>query len=396
MGTKRALAPTVRDMILSMRKRGPVADLFSGMGSVAISMASTEPVLTNDSLAFTTAFARARFLPSARTPAQDVARGLFPDFFVAYELIRDDFRSRISGEQKAMASGREKLADFMETAPHVGNSGWYRRHARRAAASSSVERYRLALLYFSAGYFSTTQAAQLDALRYAIDHCSEKEQISRDWLMAAWLAAAAAVVNAPGHTAQYLKPGNDAVYKRIRRQWQRSVWSIFVEQLDAIQPVGTKRWRTENSVCSDDALALVESPTFDNVAVVYADPPYTKDQYSRFYHVYETLYRYDFPASDGAGRYRPDRFRTPFSLARNVEEAFRTLFAAVADRGLPLVLSYPDNGMLQRGGGQVTSLLEEFFAIRDARHFALHHSTLGASSGAHTKSALEGVYACVP
>lgn len=396
MGTKRALAPTVRDVIMGFERRDQVADLFSGMGSVATSMASTAQVLTNDVLAFTTTFARARFLLSERVPARDMARRLFPHFSVAYELLRDDFGLRMSREQKALAAGRRELADFMDTAPHVGNSDWYRRHARRAADSSSVERYRLAVLYFSAGYFSTAQAAQLDALRYAIDQLDEKDAVSGDWLMAAWLATAAVVINAPGHTAQFLKPGNEEVYKRIRRQWQRSVWAVFVEQLDAIQPVGTKKWRAGNSVCSDDALELLDSPDFDGVAVVYADPPYTKDHYSRFYHVYETLYRYDFPASQGVGRYRPDRFQTPFSLVRNVEDAFRRLFAGVAKRGLPLVLSYPDNGLLHRGDTRVTALLEEHFSIRNAYHITLQHSTLGASSGSRTKSALEGVYVCVP
>ena len=28
-------------------------------------------------------------------------------------------------------------------------------------------------------------------------------------------------------------------------------------------------------------------------AIIYADPPYTDDQYSRFYHLYETALLYD-------------------------------------------------------------------------------------------------------
>lgn len=396
MGTKRSLAPIVRDAIVGLERGGQVADLFSGMGSVATSMASAAPVLTNDALAFTTTFARARFLLGGRVPAGQMARRLFPRFRIAYELLHDDFELRMNRERNALAAGRSELASFMETAPHVGNSDWYRRHARRAAESTSVERYRLAVLYFSGGYFSTSQAAQLDALRYAIDHLEIAQAVNRDWLLAGWLATAGVVINAPGHAAQFLKPGNDAVYKRIRRQWQRPVWSIFVEQLEAVQAVGTKRWRAKNSVCNDDALSLLDSRDFDDVSVAYADPPYTKDHYSRFYHVYETLYRYDFPESHGAGRYRPDRFQSPFSLARNVEDAFRKLFVGVAERGLPLVLSYPDNGLLHRGGTRVTTLLEEHFSIRDAYHVTLQHSTLGASSGSHTKSALEGVYVCVP
>ncbi len=396
MGTKRALTPTVRDAVVSLGRSGQVADLFSGMGTVATGMASVAPVMTNDTLEFTTAFARARFLQGNRAPARRVARSLFPDFCLAYDDLRDAFSRRTTHERAALAAGRSALADFIDTAPHAGNSDWYRRSARRAAEAGSVDRYRLAVLYFSAGYFSTTQASELDALRYAIDRFGQRDLVSRDWLIAAWLGAAGVVINAPGHAAQFLKPGNDAVYKRIRRQWQRSVWPVFIDQLDAIQAVGTKKWRASNDVCNADALALLDSPDFDGVAIVYADPPYTKDHYSRFYHVYETLYRYDFPVSCGVGRYPPGRFQTPFSLVRNVEDAFRKLFKGVARRGLPLVLSYPDNGLLHRGTAQVDVLLQEYFTIRDTHHITLQHSTLGGSSGSRTKPAHEGVYVCVP
>lgn len=395
MGTKKALAPIVREAVEELGRPGQVADLFSGMGSVATSLAPVSPVLTNDALAFTTTFARARFLEAERMSGRAMARLLFPDFRMAYEHLRDEFRQRMARERAALASDtRDVLDAYMETAPHVGNSDWYRRRRREALEATSHERYCLTVLYFSAGYFSTAQAAQLDAIRFAID--SYEKSANRDWLMAAWLAAAGSVVNAPGHAAQYLKPGNDEVFKRIRRQWQRPVWSIFVDELDAIQAVGTKKWRSQNSVCNADALELVGSSEFDGVGTVYADPPYTKDHYSRFYHVYETLYRYDFPESEGAGRYRPDRFSTPFSLARDVEEAFRRLFASIAKRDLPLVLSYPDNGLLHRDGRHVTDLLQEHFTIEQTHNMTLQHSTLGASKGSHVKSAREGVYVCVP
>lgn len=396
MGTKRALAPMVREAVLGLERPGRVADLFSGMGSVATTMAPDAPVLTNDALAFTTIFARARFLPGERVPVGAVSRLVFPHFRVAYEILRADFRHRMTRERNALAAGRRELAAFVQTAPHVGNSDWYRRQARVASAATAVERYRLATLYFSAGYYSSAQAAQLDALRYAIDELAGHETLDRDWLMAAWLATAGVVINAPGHAAQYLKPGNDAVYKRIKRQWQRSVWATFIDQLGAIQLVGNQRWRDANHVCNDDALTLIGSHEFDGISVVYADPPYTKDHYSRYYHVFETLYRYDFPDSKGIGRYRSDRFQTPFSLARDVERSFRELFIGVASRNLPLVLSYPDDGLLHRHGIRVTDLLREYFTKLSESHVRLDHSTLGASSGSRTKSALEGVYVCAP
>jgi adenine-specific DNA-methyltransferase len=62
--------------------------------------------------------------------------------------------------------------------------------------------------YFAAGYFSLRQAMQFDALRYAIDSTLLSD-CDRDWALAAWICTAARLANAPGHTAQYLKPNNE-------------------------------------------------------------------------------------------------------------------------------------------------------------------------------------------
>jgi adenine-specific DNA-methyltransferase len=121
--------------------------------------------------------------------------------------------------------------------------------------------------------------------------------------------------------------------------------------------------------------------------VVYADPPYSRAQYSRYYHVLETLTRYDYPDSIGVGRYRPDRFQTIFSLASGVEEAMEDLASGVASLGACLVLSYPSNGLLYEIGGDVeTCLSESFKSVRLVYSAATNHSTMGAGPGrAHTE-----------
>lgn len=125
---------------------------------------------------------------------------------------------------------------------------------------------------------------------------------------------------------------------------------------------------------------------------MYADPPYTKDQYSRYYHVYETLYLYDFPGSSGAGRYRESRFITPFCLASQVAAAFETLFSRVADARLTLILSYPKEGLLAKQGQQMSPLIRDYFRTVKERTLIRQHSTMGASSGQHRKEAVEKIY----
>ena len=85
---------------------------------------------------------------------------------------------------------------------------------------------------------------------------------------------------------------------------------------------------------------------------MYADPPYTRDHYSRYYHVLETMALRDEPEvattkirSNGVPRlsrgvYRLQRHQSPFCIPTKAAGAFEQLFANVATRRTPLILSY--------------------------------------------------------
>ena len=291
-----------------------------------------------------------------------------------------------------MAGDREQLARYMDRTAHVGNTPALRRAARVAAETSGSSHYSLATLYFAAGYLSLGQAIEVDALRAAID--SDVSKADRDWLLASWIAATAVLVNAPGHTAQFLRPNTASSHVRIVRTWRRSVWDEFGGALASVRQIGTSRWRACNEVLVGDALELIATGRLDNIGAVYADPPYTKDQYSRYYHVYETLYRYDFPDSHGTGRNRSDRFTTGFSLKTAVTASFHDLCRNVARMRVPLVLSYPSGGLLTDSGSDAATIAQQYFSRVITRSYNANHSTMGASNGASKKSATENLYVC--
>lgn len=395
MGTKKVLAPAVRKAVVSLKPNGRVADLFAGMGSVSAELASDYPVLANDALAFSASVLRARFTDRPRASVATLVSSLRPCFERAHSHLHEEFSRRIRKEQEAMrCTSPEPLADYIREAPHAGNSDAWRHKAKDAASETGTAHYKLATLYFSAGYFSTRQAIELDSIRYAIDRC--QVQTCRDGLLSAWIAAAASAINAPGHAAQYLKPRTASAYVRVRRQWRRRVWELFLAKLDSLTGVGTRSWRRRNLVTSEHALELAEVLSEYDVGAVYADPPYTRDQYSRFYHVHETLYRYNYPDSRGAGRYPSHRFVTPFSHVTKAKRSFEHLFGLVAEAKLPLVLSYPENGLVETHNGPVSDLLEASFSSVTNHPIQHAHSTLGASNGHRSKAAKENIYVCTP
>ncbi len=394
MGTKRHMADHVRDAIAGLKPEGRVVDLFSGMGSVAESLQETASVVTNDAMSFTAALSRARFTGSDRsTTAVEVTERLLPRYESRLRELESAYAAELKSEALALGGSRADLLSYMDKARHVGNSAAHRRSAKTAAESSGSDHYELATLYFSAGYLSLRQAIELDAARAAIDTDTCLEE--RDWMLAAWIAGASVLVNAPGHTAQYLRPNSSSAHTRIVRTWSRSIWDEFAAALDTVSQVGSEAWRHHNSVYVGDALDLVSAGELRDIGTVYADPPYTKDQYSRYYHVYETLYRYDFPDSSGAGRNRSDRFTTGFSLKTAVVSSFHDLCRNVSRMRVPLVISYPSSGLLGDAGVTVSEIALQYFEEVKTHSYEANHSTMGASTGASKKSATENLYVCL-
>jgi adenine-specific DNA-methyltransferase len=172
----------------------------------------------------------------------------------------------------------------------------------------------------------------------------------------------------------------------------RDVWSVFQDKLGELTLVGSPAWRKNNAVISQEARDVLRGRR--RFGLVYADPPYTKDQYSRYYHLYETLYRYDYPVSVGAGRYRDDRFVSDFSLRSKVVTAFVELAELVSSRDVPLILSYPSNGLLVSAGVDLRELLADHFVHVNVVSVETNHSTLGARGGRQTKPATENLYVC--
>jgi adenine-specific DNA methylase len=108
------------------------------------------------------------------------------------------------------------------------------------------------------------------------------------------------------------------------------------------------------------------------------------------------MYRYDFPAAEGQGRARSDRFTSVFCLKSQVANSFIDLFSSVASLGMPLVLSYPSDGLLTKTDNSITEIGGKYMRLKTIESFGANHSTLGASKGLTTKSATENLYVYLP
>ena len=79
----------------------------------------------------------------------------------------------------------------------------------------------------------------------------------------------------------------------------------------------------------------------------YLDPPYSEAQYSRYYHLLETVFLNDRPEVSHKGLYRPDRFQSPFCSPKKVAQAFEDVASSAASKRWKLGISYSLSGLIQ-------------------------------------------------
>ena len=80
-----------------------------------------------------------------------------------------------------------------------------------------------------------------------------------------------------------------------------------------------------------------------NTSLVYLDPPYSTENYSRYYHIAETLVNYDYPECRFKGCYRDDRFKSSFCRKSKAKNEFDNAVKLVSeindDRFFPFMYS---------------------------------------------------------
>ena len=206
--------------------------------------------------------------------------------------------------------------------------------------------------YYGGLYFSYEQAVNLDCIAHWV---FEQNGLLHTKALAALLSTASDIVNTVGKQfAQPLKVRNSkgelkvSLLTKITTDRSEDVYTIFRKWLSYYFSVGdsTHKYYT---ICDDYANALKKLKEY-NVSVVYADPPYTRYHYSRYYHVLETICLRDNPevsttfpnGKGGISRaiYRSERHQSPFCIKSQAEGAFDVLFEKVKKLNVPLVLSY--------------------------------------------------------
>ncbi len=219
-------------------------------------------------------------------------------------------------------------------------------------------------------YYSPSQAMLIDARR----HCLPPgwETVS----LAALIDGASSCAAAPGHTAQPFST-SDTALPHLASAWAKDLSQMTHKALERLSV--SKAKVSGEAVVSD---ALEFSKRLGEEDLAFIDPPYSEVQYSRFYHVLESIARGTVGTVKGVGRY-PDiesRPQSKFSRQTQSEQAFEDLMKSVSTAGAQAIVTFP-SGKASNGlsGQRVEEISDNYFKIKK-RKITSMLSTLGGNS----------------
>lgn len=345
--------------------RGHVCDLFSGSGVVGAALAQCRKVTEVDIQEYSRVLGSAQLTP-LRMKGYEVKETI--DCIrksAIFKRLMECLHPLIEYEVLALSTENSEnpllLIELLESQPIVAYDHNTESTKLYIAMQEVVQRLKKDKLWsspestvtrnFGGIYFSYIQSIALDAI---LCYAESQPESSRDTLKAAALSTASQLVNTVGKQfAQPIQPRNKSgttkrgLAKMAQKDRSIDALSTYSQYLNhyATLPYSTQG---STAIRSDYLDALNDESL--KFSAIYADPPYTRDHYSRFYHVLETMCLRDNPKismvmKDGKtlpsrGIYRSERHQSPFCIRSTAPLAFENLFKSARVRELPLVLSY--------------------------------------------------------
>lgn len=226
--------------------------------------------------------------------------------------------------------------------------------------------------FYAGSYFGVRQALQLDAIGSAIASPNlGLDAWQRATAKTALMHAASHVVHSAGkHFAQPLKmrTGNATFHdRRFLADRAIDVSKVFREACAKIASIAPQRDGGHKAVTASAEQFVAKDDGASKL--YYLDPPYTAQQYSRFYHVLETIATETLPRlptgyPPTTGLYPADRYKSAFSSRRGAGKALSTVLSRLASLKATAIISYSVSARGSDGNARMISLDELLAACR--------------------------------
>ena len=329
MGSKREILYLINDTIDELHTdSATLCDLFAGTAIVSAAFQDQYNVISNDIQNYSNIF--------AYTYSSNMHQALSRSFV---ENVKDQIQKFVEEWHKTFPSYQFNYEN-VDSYEHFFK---IEKEQQEFINKDFGIGFSLFVKNYSGTYWSYEQCVWIDSIRAVAE--KYKGTVGYYAIMSSLIFAMSYTSQSTGHFAQYRditkSNANDILLYR-----KKSVFSLFEKKLEELVLLNLTNKDHKVTIKSLDYLDCLR--IVPEESIVYADPPYSAVHYSRFYHVIETLVKYDHPHLEYKGRYRDDRHQSPFDKRKEVANAFQLLFKAIDERKSHLILSYSDNGLLSR------------------------------------------------
>jgi len=365
MGSKKNLGPFLVEVISRvLPKEGIVIDLMCGSGAASQAFSNNWKTYASDVQKFSQYLALIQGKGYNRTRANQLLKKLEPNI----NKNKDELNKLVSpwvNEEDVLFHSKideilfHKYKEFIERSQSYPirstsqisqklNSEIFKRKI-----DPTIFPYCLFTAYFANVYFGFRQSLEIDSIRYAIDQLDD--EYDKKWALGTLVATLSHLGS--GYAAQFAQPVEPTQDKipELFEQRAKSVFHEFSRKLSALsQESETAKNKIEilPGPWENTLIEAVNRINSDKV-VVYLDAPYKREEYSRYYHVLETMIVYNYPSAILKGKL-PDkisgeRFKSAFftKTSKNIEDEFVKIIKEILCHGWICAWSYSDNGAVK-------------------------------------------------
>lgn len=354
-GNKSSLMPFINKNISKYVSLGDsICDIFSGSGSVGAYLKNSYSIISNDIEPYSAVISSALL----NTPPFEDLENVKHDFTLKYNNIYSNltftYNDVILDERNAISlNNNQRLVDIYNKFPTIWNN------LDKTVNHESLKKqnnYNLFLHYYSGTYFGIEQSIAIDSIIKTI-HEIQLNQCKNVLYSCLFFAMKETVFSKDGHMAQPLNIDKNSA--RHLKQRSKDIFYYFILKLDEfIKYSIDNHSQAEHKIYNMEMSDLLRSNYLkeNNIKLIYADPPYTDMQYSRYYHLLNVAYNYDYPKptiSRGnytKGLYTEGRNQSELSKKSTAKVKLKELIEYCNKNEITLILSYayPKDKIIQK------------------------------------------------
>ena len=345
-GSKNNLSEFIKKNLEPYIKKDKVIfDIFSGSGAVSNIFKYNHMIFANDAEIYASIIADGLLNQPEISSATEFLNTMDSFFSKTLKELAKPIADFVEKEYKALKEQNFKeLISIYNSYPTV----WNGRYSEIINNALSVERikekkdYYLFTTYYASNYYGISQAIEIDCLIKIIN--TQFQEYKNALFTCLFYAMKETVFSKDGHMAQPLNPEKNK--KRLFIQRSKSIYTLFIKKLKEYITLKHSMYSGENIVFNKNFEDLLNDNIFSKVGLVYADPPYTDMQYSRYYHLLNVAVKYDYPQltinKNGytKGLYTEGRYQSKLSQRGSAKQSLEKLISFCAKTNTNLALSY--------------------------------------------------------